>query len=240
MPQAHAGRIGSTSAPLYRRFRPPSRDGPYDAWMSDARKRIVASAYDRIADRYREWGTGVSHDPRDEMLGRFTRELTDGASVLDLGCGAGVPSTRQLAERFRVVGVDISPRQATLARRNVPQAEIIRADITEVAFPDESFDGIVSLYAVSHVPRDEHPGLFARAFAWLRHGGLLLANLGATDAPDWTGDWLGVPMFFSSHGADENRRLLRAAGFELELDEVLTTKEPEGDVSFLWVLGRKP
>ena len=47
-------------------------------------------------------------------------------------------------------------------------------------------------------------------------------------------------MFFSSYGAEANRRLLRTAGFELLVDDVLVTSEPEGDVSFLWVIARKP
>ena len=47
-------------------------------------------------------------------------------------------------------------------------------------------------------------------------------------------------MFFSSHGADANRRMLRTTGFELLLDDVLVTSEPEGDVNFLWVIARKP
>ena len=41
--------------------------------------------------------------------------------VLDLGCGAGVPIARRLAERYKVTGVDISERQIMLVRRNVPK-----------------------------------------------------------------------------------------------------------------------
>jgi hypothetical protein len=47
-------------------------------------------------------------------------------------------------------------------------------------------------------------------------------------------------MFFSAFDADTNRRLLRDAGFRLELDEVVTMREPEGEVAFLWVLARTP
>lgn len=208
--------------------------------MQDERKRTVAAGYDAMAERYLAWGASVVEDPRDEMLERFSSGLPDGSRVLDLGCGAGIPSTRSLSQRFRVIGVDISPAQVEQARRNVPNAEFIQGDIGEVEFPERSFDGIVSLYAVSHVPRADHADLFARAFAWLEPGGRFLATLGATDAPDWTGDWLGVPMFFSAFNADENRRLLQVAGFELIVDEVRTTREPEGDVGFLWVLARKP
>jgi hypothetical protein len=67
--------------------------------------------------------------------------------------------------------------QLARARKNVPGAELIRAD-------------------------------------WLRPGGVFLASLGSGDLAAWTGDWLGVPMFFSSHPATENRRLLDGAALE--------------------------
>jgi len=207
--------------------------------VRDPRKEIVAAGYDRLADTYLEWGGHVTADPRERMLASFMSRLPDGARVLDLGCGAGLGSTRDLAERFRVVGVDISHVQIELARRNVPTAEFIEGDITDLQFADSSFEGVSAFYAVSHVPREEHGQLFTDVFRWLVPGGLFLATLGASDAPDWTGDWLGEPMFFSSHDADVNRHLLESAGFELLLDEVLETHEPGGDVSFLWVIAQK-
>ena len=207
--------------------------------MRDRRKEIVAAGYDRLADAYLEWGRNVTADPRERMLAAFTDRLRDGARVLDLGCGAGLPSTRDLARRFRVVGVDISPVQIGLARRNVPAAAFIEGDIADVEFGEATFDGVAALYAISHVPREEHGQLFTDVFRWLVPGGLFLATLGATDAPDWSGDWLGEPMFFSSHDADVNRQLLKSAGFELLLHEVLETSEPGGSVSFLWVIAQK-
>lgn len=208
--------------------------------MADRRKRIVARAYDRIARRYLEWGRTIEGDPRHAFLARFADGLEAGARVLELGCGAGVPSTKELARRFRVVGVDISAAQVELARRNVPDAEFIQADVVEVEFPDASFDGVAALYAISHVPREQHAQLFADVFRWLAPGGLFLATLGAADSPDWIGPWLGEEMFFSSYGADANRRMLQTAGFELLFDDVAVTSEPEGDVNFLWVIARKP
>src|SRR5687768_17837657 len=127
--------------------------------MMDRRKEIVAAGYDRLADTYLEWGLKVTDDPRQRMLAEFMSRLTDGARVLDLGCGAGLPSTRDLARRFRVVGVDISPVQLELARRNVPSAEFVQGDITEVEFADSTFDGVAAFYAISHVPREEHQEL---------------------------------------------------------------------------------
>ena len=208
--------------------------------MTDERKRVVASGYDRLAERYLEWGAAIEGDPRHRMLAAFSDRLPADARVLDLGCGAGVPSTQQLAQRFHVLGVDISRSQLELARRNVPEAEFMLGDFSELQLPEDAFEGVVALYAVSHLPREQHGQLFVDVFRWLAPGGLFLATLGATDSPDWTGEWLGEEMFFSSHDADVNRQLMRAAGFDLMVDEIAVTHEPEGDVSFLWVIGQKP
>jgi len=207
---------------------------------ADPRKDVVAEGYDRMAERYLEWAGAIVDDPREGMLARFIELVPAGARVLELGCGAGIPSTRQLARRLEVLGVDISHSQLEQARRNVPRAEFVQGDISELQFADESFHGVVALYTISHLPREEHARLFADVYGWLAPGGYFLATLGARDTPDWTGDWLGEPMFFSSHDADTNRRLVRCAGFALLIDEVAMTREPEGDVPFLWVLGLKP
>lgn len=208
--------------------------------MSDCEKMIVRAGYNEIAERYLAWSERVVNDPSGRFLNEFAGRLPDDARVLDLGCGAGIPSTRLLAKRFEVLGVDISEAQIELARKNVPKATFVRDDFSELVFPEGSLDGVTAFYSISHVPRDAHARLLARVARWLKPGGLLLATLGAEDSLDWTGEWLGVPMFFSSHDADENRRLLRGAGLSLVLDEVVAVREPEGEVAFLWVLARKP
>jgi ubiquinone/menaquinone biosynthesis C-methylase UbiE len=203
-------------------------------------RRIVATGSDRIAARYLSWTDRIEGDPRQRILADFSSRLAAGSRVLDLGCGPGLPSTRELAQRFDVVGVDISQAQIERARRNVPDATFVDADLARFDLPDHSFDGVTAFYSLSHIPREEHAQTFARIARWLVPGGLFLATLGAADSPDWSGEWLGVPMFFSAFDADTNRDLLRAAGFTLLLDEIVTMHEPEGPVSFLWVIAQRP
>ena len=207
--------------------------------MSDPRKTVVAQGYDKLGDEYLARASGFVDDARNRMLNEFSARLAPGARVLDLGCGPGLPSTKALASRFDVTGVELSGVQLDAARRNVPEASCLHGDFAEIDFPPGSFEGVTAFYSVSHVPRDEHGPLFDRIGRWLVPGGLFLATLGSSDDPGWSGQWLGVPMFFSSHDAEANRRLLAAANFELLVDEIIDTPEPEGPVPFLWVLAHR-
>ncbi|MBE1501168.1 cyclopropane fatty-acyl-phospholipid synthase-like methyltransferase [Amycolatopsis lexingtonensis] len=206
--------------------------------MSEAR-RIVESGYDSSAGRYLEWSARIEDDPRLRFLSELTGRLPAGSRVLDLGCGAGVPCTAVLAEHHDVVGVDLSATQLELARRNVPGARFEKADMTAVSFPDGGFDAVTAFYSVLHVPREEQGALFVRIARWLRPGGWFLAALGCSEANGVEADWLGTPMFFSSHAPAVNRRSLEAAGFTLEVDEPVTIQEPEGPARFHWVLARR-
>jgi hypothetical protein len=45
-----------------------------------------------------------------------------------------------------------------------------------------------------------------------------------------------VEMHFSGYGPDRNRELLREAGFRIDVDELVPLHEPEGTVTFQWVI----
>jgi SAM-dependent methyltransferase len=206
--------------------------------VSDPRTRIVGEGYDAMADTWEAWSAQVV-DPRAHWRDDLVARLPDGARVVELGCGNGTEDTRVLARRFRLTGVDLSGEQLRRARGRVPEAEFVHADFTSIDFAPESFDAVVAFYSFNHVPRDLLPSLFVSIHRWLRPGGVLMTSLGARDLPDWTGDFLGAPNFFSGWPPETNRRLLRAAGFELVRDEVVTIQEPEGPQQFHWVLGRR-
>lgn len=199
-------------------------------------KEIVARGYDVIALRYAEWAGRVD-SPAFEWVRDLDRRLRTSSDVLELGCGRGVPVTRELARRHRVTGVDISAVQIELARHHVPEASFVHGDATELEIAPASLDAVVALYLFGHLPADEQPALIGRIGSWLRPGGLLLATFGAGEAGEDVVDWLGTPMFFGSLGRAAYVPLLGAAGLEPLREEVVVQHEPDhGEVSFLWVL----
>ncbi len=215
--------------------------GPLDSLDPQAAKRIVEQGYDRVAERHRAWSAGIRQA---ERL-RYTHELLDrlplGAAVLELGCGQGTPTTRLLAERFTVTGVDISARQLELARSAVPNATFLHADMASLNFPPQTFDGVAAFFSLIHLPREEHAKLLERIAGWLRPGGLLVATMGVRDSlGDVEEDWLGAPMFFSHWDAATNRRLVEQAGLRILSAREEIADEDGAPVAFLWVVAEKP
>jgi SAM-dependent methyltransferase len=162
-----------------------------------------------------------------EWLRPVIENLAFEAPVLDLGCGTGEPASVELAKRFDVTGVDVSEVMVKRAHLAVPTARLIRADMTKVDFPPDSFDAIVSLYAIIHVPLAKQKPLLTRIHSWLRSKGLFVVILGHEAWQGTEQGWLGsrVPMFWSHTDASTYRQWLRGIGFTVLRQEFV----PEGN-----------
>ena len=203
-------------------------------------KQIVADGYDRIAERFAEWGKETRVQERARYTAVLLEGLPAGARVLELGCGSGLPTTRELAQRFNVTGVDLSARQIELARQNVPGATFLHADMTRLEFPPGSFDGVAAFYSLIHVPREEQPALLYKMASWLRPGGLLVATMGTRSVEaGFEEDWLGAPMYWSSFDCNTNKHLIEQAGLRLLRAQEETAEEFGQPVTFLWIVAQK-
>lgn len=160
-----------------------------------ARQReVVRRGYDAVSEAYR------GDDREARWVAELAGLLRPGARVLDLGCGAGMPATRELADHgLQVIGVDFAAEQLRRARRLVPAARLVQADMATVQFGPASLDAVVSFYALIHLPLADQRALFPRIRDWLRPAGLFLAIVGAQP---WTGteDFLGADMFWEHAG----------------------------------------
>lgn len=204
-------------------------------------KEIVKAGYNSIADRYLASRTLFSEDVR--LLGEMTRLLPPGASILDAGCGAGIPIARLLSSTFKVTGVDFSESQIERAKRNVPEATFICQDMTALEFPEGCFDAICSYYAIIHIPREEHPALFRKFHRILKAFGLALLCVGAEDLQDDIDEnYLGTRMYWSHYDAGTYLTMLQECGFRIVWSKRVADETCSG-AGHLFVLaqkGRKP
>ncbi|CAN9322632.1 unnamed protein product [Alternaria alternata] len=197
--------------------------------MSEAPEDIVEHAYDHIAQWYLEW---VESDmsPRQRYTKKLLDRLPPSPSVLELGCGPGVPVLNMLVDRgAHVTANDISAKQIEMAKA------------------PESFHGTLSFYILFHLPRSQLKDLLAKIYRWIKPGGLFVFNLAGIDEEEIHGEMMGYGMFWSSYGMQENRDILQDIGFELlEVEKVkagdgkLEEHEPDYESEFVWMMARKP
>ena len=205
-------------------------------------KHTVAAGYDQLAPYYQHWTDLHPTSPRMRYLARLLELLPSPATILELGCGGGIPVTQALATQHTVTGVDLSAQQLVLACQHVPTATFLHADMTTLNFPPATFDAVVAFYTILHVPRQEHAQLLKRIATWLRPSGLFVATMGAIDLADRTFEnWLdlGQPMFFSHFDAETNRQLIRDCGFTVFDAEVVPENDRGDVVEFLWIIAHK-
>ena len=75
----------------------------------------------------------------------------DGASVLELGCGAGDLSVELLRCGARLTAIDISPGMVELARSRAGGASFVVAPAEETGLPAASFDLVAGKWVLHHV-----------------------------------------------------------------------------------------
>jgi len=201
--------------------------------VSGQKSEIVRRGYNRIAEKY--------HEERDlyksnALLRKFSKRVPKGSKVIELGCGAGVPVAKFLVDKgYKVVGIDFAEGMLKLAKKNVPKARFIKMDITKMRFGHDSFDGAVSFYALIHIPREKHTGIYESIHKILKPDSIILVNAGGPRA--WEGhekDYLGVKMFWSFYGPKKCLSIIKNAGFSIIWSKLLRL----GGERQFWVLAK--
>ncbi|WP_327704691.1 methyltransferase domain-containing protein [Streptomyces decoyicus] len=177
-----------------------------------------AEAFDAIGDRYDD---AFPHKEGQLASGAWLAgTLPAGSRILDLGCGTGLPTARQLADAgHRVVGIDLSPSMVALARENVPDADFHRLDIADLRGGrlggPGSFDGIAAYFSLLMLPRAEIPYALGMLHDLLRPEGLLALSMVEADVDDFTIPFLGNSIRVSGYLRDDLRRVVHDAGFDV-------------------------
>lgn len=192
-----------------------------------------AEAFDAIGDRYDE---AFPHKEGQIAAGAWlTASLPAGARVVDLGCGTGVPTARQLADAgFEVTGVDLSPGILQLARVNVPGARFVQADFGDLVedgpLPAGAFAGVAAFFALLMLPRAEIPYVLSAVHRLLAPGGLFALSMVEADLDNVPIPFLGTTIRVSGYLREELRQVVEDAGFEVLEQKSYTYAPSSADV----------
>ncbi|MBD3351310.1 MAG: methyltransferase domain-containing protein [Candidatus Lokiarchaeota archaeon] len=194
--------------------------------------RMVATSYDIIGHDYHS--TRRIHKI-DAELQKFSDLLPLNARVLDAGSGSGVPTSKYLSEQgHQMIGIDISDGMLEMAQKNVPDGRFVKMNMTDLKFDDDSFDGVVSLFAIFHIPRTQHHLILSEFHRVLKKGGILVINQGAFDM-DGISRFFGEPMMWSNYKPEKTLTMVKEYGFEIIFEGNLV----RGGETQYWIFARK-
>lgn len=134
----------------------PQQQQFWNQWNASAREQQI----DDISVRQREVILGWL-----DTLGR--RDL----KIIDVGCGAGW-MCEALLPYGDVTGTDLANEVLARAQERMPQAHFTAGDFMALEFPEGTFDIVVTLEVLSHVP--DHAAFVAKLARLLKPGGVLM------------------------------------------------------------------
>ncbi|MHA3976584.1 class I SAM-dependent methyltransferase [Halovulum sp. GXIMD14794] len=194
------------------------------------RPQDIHATYCRQAARWdRERPKGLEIESA--WLDRLTGHLPEGATVLDLGCGSGIPIAADLVRRgFKVTGVDCAEPMLDIARCSVPEARFVRADMRMLDLA-ERFSAILAWDSFFHLAPAYQRTMFPIFARHMLPGARLLLTTGpeAGEAEGRVGD---EPVYHASLDPADYRKLMAENGLRPLL---YRPEDPESDFHTVWL-----
>lgn len=182
---------------------------------TEQKVKSVIKDYDDIA---REYADEFYEDTSDnKYIDKFLDSLT-GKCILDAGCGVGEDCRYVEQKGFSAIGIDLSKGMLDIAREKYSQGKFKIMDMTSIAYPYNTFDGIISNCSLFHIPTELLPQTLEEFKRVLKTNGKLLLILqegyGETmvEEPYRPGVYLYM-KYFSIENISE---LLRQHNFKVE------------------------
>lgn len=164
-------------------------------------------------------------------LDRIIDLAGEGASMLDLGCGTGLPIMGYLLSRNMVVtGVDASHRMLELAQVNLPGAHFEQVDMRHLNLA-KTFDVILAWHSFFHLPEKDQPAMFPVFRRHLNPGGILVFTSGNKRGEAW-GINGGENLFHASLDKMRYEELLIGNNFNILS---YTEDDPECGFATVWM-----
>lgn len=147
-------------------------------------------------------------------LARAVEGLAAGATVLDLGCGAGEPIAAHLIRQgFALTGVDVAAPMLALCRARFPEGDWVEADMRGLSL-GRQFDAVIAWNSFFHLAPEAQRAMFPVFAAHLRPGGRLLFTAGPA-AGEVIGRVGTEAVYHASLDPSDYAARIEAAGMEV-------------------------
>lgn len=200
----------------------------------------LKSTYNKIAN---DWFRDHKEDDWwHEGTAKFTSTLPEGASILDIGCGAGVKSKYLSNKGFKVTGMDFSEKMIEIAKREVPNVDFVVGDIYDLDEYKNKFDAVFAQAVLLHIPKEKVMGVLEKFKHKLNPNGVLylavkeIKSDGLEEKILKENDYgYEYERFFSYFTLPKIREYINKLGLKLVWDNVATS----GRTNWVQVIARE-
>ncbi|MBL5884510.1 class I SAM-dependent DNA methyltransferase [Lelliottia aquatilis] len=200
--------------------------------MSDAAAKNILNIYETYACAFAR--LRARHLMEKGWLDKFTRLIGSNGSILDIGCGNGVPIAEHFIRHgYQLTGVDGASAMLERALQAFPEQRWVNLDMRQMAL-EETFDGLIAWDSFFHLTQDDQRQMFP-IFARHSHPGSVLMFTSGTDNGIAMGEFEGEPLYHASLSPDEYRQRLAEIGFAV-IDVMF--EDPECGGHSVWLCQR--
>ncbi len=205
---------------------------------------LTRQAYNLAAQKYHD----LFHNEMNEkeydrkLLDSFAARFKKESLICDAGCGPSGHIGRYLFDKgIKVVGVDLSEKCIELARLNNPDMQFECADIGNMPFDNNSFDGLLCYYSIINTPKIYINRIFTEFSRVLKTDGYLLVAVKAGTSEGYIDDLLGIKtkIYSALFTQEEIVGYFSKAGFLLEFFDKRNPYDFEISNERIFAIGKK-
>ena len=198
-------------------------DGHIYNWMLDADKQYTCAYYEKPNMTLEEAQIAKKRHVTAKLL------VEPGMSVLDMGCGWGgfALYLAEVAQAGKVVGINLSDAQVTIAReraKNAGLSDRVSFQIKDYRESPGTYDRVASVGLLEHVGPSHYESFFKTIQRCLKDSGTAFVHtIGCADGVNFPNPWLNKYIFPSGYlpSLSELTTAIEHAGLQVTDAEIL-------------------
>lgn len=189
--------------------------------------------YNIFAEKYSQIYGSI--DIIKNLLDYFVDNL-NGNKIIDIGCGPGRDAKYFHELGFNVTGIDLSKKLLKILKNNSSGLELCLADMRNLNFKDDCFDGIWACASFLHIPKKHAKSTLQEFYRILKPNGLMFICVleGEGENLVKTPRFGKQKRFFADYSISKFEDLIQSADFTI-IKKII---EPKKEVTWINVFAR--
>lgn len=188
----------------------------------DLKSKSVLNVFDNMANEYVEY-FGDDWEFIKE-INEFASSFDKEDKILDLGCGSGYITNYLIEKGLNATGIDFSSEMIKIAKKKYPKLNFLLDDFLNIEkhFDENSIDGLIAIYSLYFIPKEQFEEMLKSLSKVLKNGGLFLfvTQIGTGEdyitTPLMTENDIKEELYVNYYMKDELEEILNRNNFNVQ------------------------